>query len=624
MNAMAIWMGNWRGDMNLVVVDTFLPLESFCGRFTLLLHNIKDLVLTIDVTRFFPITGSLFHRPTAAASEGKESDSARSPPYTLVPNLHYLGRAGIFPLRVPLGKVMQSENESEIHDHRIINIAYISGIFREEDFYTKRPPISEFGKVSNKKWIGFNCYDIETVLSDRNVVGISSDESNFFSEEDAVDRKSVLPRSLTQEAKTTEKAIPNRVFLEFDPQSVLEFLYVNGSGNLYFMGSLLFVFSRALERRFFALIGLNSPSESGATVSDDVQKFASMKAKKPSPFEPDDVFMNSKSLTKDGAGTASLLEKQLAIFEEYNSDTDLRTSEGDLSRSTSSTSRSSYLLSKGELSAILRCLMRSTKYSERDISTTKLVSKLLNQGSEDVESSLNHGAPMRSLVRFFAIKVFTLLVEVASGKNANNRQAALVTDSMKGKMVSHCSKFLDQTFSRKAVPATPTELGTEEAILPPGKNKNSSRTGQDFPESHIDILMTHDWPSQMIQDPNFKCRGSRPMGNDYCKQLRDELRPQLHVCGHMHRPFRYPAPSSTGNESSSEESGGGEDIKTKSTSQTRVCCLSKVSFPHSFAVFSLDLQTGRIREISELPSPAEMVGGGPDSDSSDSEDYDEG
>lgn len=53
----------------------------------------------------------------------------------------------------------------QVEEEAVFNIAGLSGIFREESFYKRRPPVSEFGTTSNKSWIGFNCYDVGLLLA---------------------------------------------------------------------------------------------------------------------------------------------------------------------------------------------------------------------------------------------------------------------------------------------------------------------------------------------------------------------------------------------------------------------------------------------------------------------------
>lgn len=68
------------------------------------------------------------------------------------------------------------------------------------------------------------------------------------------------------------------------------------------------------------------------------------------------------------------------------------------------------------------------------------------------------------------------------------------------------------------------------------------------------------------------------------REMLDELRPKLHVCGHMHRPYRAVVEH------------------TASGFHTSVCCCSKVGMPHSIALFRYDPGTG---EIVELGAPTE-------------------
>ncbi|GAA2855676.1 hypothetical protein GCM10010517_13880 [Streptosporangium fragile] len=50
----------------------------------------------------------------------------------------------------------------------------------------------------------------------------------------------------------------------------------------------------------------------------------------------------------------------------------------------------------------------------------------------------------------------------------------------------------------------------------------------------IDLFITHDWPSGL----SYRHHGKIPVGRDHIRALTDALAPQVHVCGHMHAPFR--------------------------------------------------------------------------------------
>ncbi|MEU0570489.1 metallophosphoesterase [Nonomuraea sp. NPDC005983] len=50
----------------------------------------------------------------------------------------------------------------------------------------------------------------------------------------------------------------------------------------------------------------------------------------------------------------------------------------------------------------------------------------------------------------------------------------------------------------------------------------------------IDLLITHEWPSGL----SYLHHGRIPVGRDDIRALTDLLAPQVHVCGHMHAPFR--------------------------------------------------------------------------------------
>jgi len=80
--------------------------------------------------------------------------------------------------------------------------------------------------------------------------------------------------------------------------------------------------------------------------------------------------------------------------------------------------------------------------------------------------------------------------------------------------------------------------------------------------SLVDVLMTHDWPGGIVTVPP-ELRRARPVGNEQCQMLMDEVKPALMVCGHMHTAYRARV-------------GG-----------TLVRCLAKVPSVHSLAVFEM-------------------------------------
>ncbi|WP_068900488.1 metallophosphoesterase family protein [Planomonospora sphaerica] len=50
----------------------------------------------------------------------------------------------------------------------------------------------------------------------------------------------------------------------------------------------------------------------------------------------------------------------------------------------------------------------------------------------------------------------------------------------------------------------------------------------------IDLLITHDWPAGLA----YRHHGKTAVGCDRIRMLTDALNPQVHVCGHMHVPYR--------------------------------------------------------------------------------------
>ncbi|GAA3443011.1 metallophosphoesterase [Planomonospora venezuelensis] len=50
----------------------------------------------------------------------------------------------------------------------------------------------------------------------------------------------------------------------------------------------------------------------------------------------------------------------------------------------------------------------------------------------------------------------------------------------------------------------------------------------------VDLLITHDWPAGL----SYRHHGKLAVGCDRIRMLTETLRPQVHICGHMHVPFR--------------------------------------------------------------------------------------
>lgn len=118
--------------------------------------------------------------------------------------------------------------------------------------------------------------------------------------------------------------------------------------------------------------------------------------------------------------------------------------------------------------------------------------------------------------------------------------------------------------------------------------------GRSVPESLLrrrnccDLLLTHDWPSGMVADAEG-LRGSRPMGNDVCRELCMRLCPKVHACGHMHFPYRDEIFSSANSNAPKE--------MHLVAGKTQVCALSKVGLTHAITVMELNLETGEITEL---------------------------
>jgi lariat debranching enzyme len=104
----------------------------------------------------------------------------------------------------------------------------------------------------------------------------------------------------------------------------------------------------------------------------------------------------------------------------------------------------------------------------------------------------------------------------------------------------------------------------------------------------IDILITHDWPARLTSSREVmgdKANTNREFGNEPCRLLLERLKPRLHLCGHMHVPFRAV-------------------VTHSDQTQTQVCCLSKVPSEGSVSLFhlqSLQLANRIIREMKETP-----------------------
>lgn len=101
---------------------------------------------------------------------------------------------------------------------------------------------------------------------------------------------------------------------------------------------------------------------------------------------------------------------------------------------------------------------------------------------------------------------------------------------------------------------------------------------------NVDVLLTHDWPARIFHSESTQLRGTRPMGNPVAREVLEQLKPSLHCCGHMHRPYRT------------------EVQHEAERASTQICCLSKVGFPLSVAAF--EFSTEIAGEIQELNAPA--------------------
>ncbi|MGK7923045.1 MAG: metallophosphoesterase [Trichodesmium sp.] len=106
-----------------------------------------------------------------------------------------------------------------------------------------------------------------------------------------------------------------------------------------------------------------------------------------------------------------------------------------------------------------------------------------------------------------------------------------------------------------------------------------------------DILLLHDWPANIINvkdaeefEQQRRSRGYYDqVGNEYARMLVDELKPQLVVCGHLHKSYR-------------------NQILVNTGIFTNVCCLANVlSGTDAIAVFHLS-KTGKITEVTQKNS----------------------
>merc|ERR1712224_385136 len=135
-------------------------------------------------------------------------------------------------------------------------------------------------------------------------------------------------------------------------------------------------------------------------------------------------------------------------------------------------------------------------------------------------------------------------------------------------------------------------------------------------KNQVDILLTHDWPEKITPE-GVQLRGSRPMGNSYSRKLTDELKPQVHLCGHMHTPYRHQIVAKVSGAVNSKKTPGksNDTVNIKDTNKndsrnfpqakstncnvtkTDICCLSKVGMSGCITLFEFDLATQKIREV---------------------------
>ena len=113
----------------------------------------------------------------------------------------------------------------------------------------------------------------------------------------------------------------------------------------------------------------------------------------------------------------------------------------------------------------------------------------------------------------------------------------------------------------------------------------------------VDVLMCHDWPSGIVSCSADHNGRTRPIGNEPCRVLLDQIRPSLMVCGHMHTPFRT------------------------TVGETLIRCVGKVPSTHALAVFEA-VPTGtakrlRVTELEAAALPAPYFAEASDNESDD-------
>lgn len=102
----------------------------------------------------------------------------------------------------------------------------------------------------------------------------------------------------------------------------------------------------------------------------------------------------------------------------------------------------------------------------------------------------------------------------------------------------------------------------------------------------IDILILHEWPSNIIRNEDEKEINSLSktlsydsVGNEYSRLVIEFLEPKLVLCGHMHKKYR-------------------SQIVTESGKTVNVCCLTNVKQGRdSIALFEYDCDKQIIKEI---------------------------
>ena len=140
---------------------------------------------------------------------------------------------------------------------------------------------------------------------------------------------------------------------------------------------------------------------------------------------------------------------------------------------------------------------------------------------------------------------------------------------------------------------TTVALGTLVALLLARLGTVSPKSFAFFTEQDVeralameraDVLVVHEWPSGVV-DPSHEAdfeqqrRSMRydTVGNPYARLLVEALRPQLVLCGHMHKSYRG-------------------SIRHPSGQVSTVCCLDHVAHGQpSFAIFRVS--EGEIREV---------------------------